>query len=105
MLEESIERAEEDVRERQLREARVDAEGILAATRRELAAHAALLEPGEPEAIAAAMAELEAAAAGEDPVRIRDAYDALSRITEPFARRIMDRALADAMVNRPVEEL
>src|SRR5579875_3800825 len=101
MLEESIDHAEEDVHERQLREARVDAAGILAATRGQLAAHAALLAPGE----AAAMADLETAAAGPDPVRIRDAYDALSRTTEPFARRIMDRALAEALVNRPLEEL
>ncbi len=105
MLEESIDHAEEDVHERQLREARVDAAGILAATRGQLAAHAALLAPGEAEAIAAAMADLETAAAGTDPVRIRDAYDALSRTTEPFARRIMDRALAEALVNRPLEEL
>ncbi|HLK11617.1 MAG TPA: Fe-S protein assembly chaperone HscA [Candidatus Binatia bacterium] len=105
MLEESIDHAEEDVRQRQLREARVDAQGILVATRGQLAAHAALLEPGEGERIAAAVADLEAAAAAEDPVRIRDAYDALSRETEPFARRIMDRALVEAVVDRPLEEL
>jgi len=61
--------------------------------------------PGETERIQAAVAELEAARAGEDHVRVRDAYDALSRETEPFARRIMDTAIKEAVVSRPLEEL
>ena len=105
MLEESIDFAEEDVRQRQVREARVDAETILHATREQLARHAEKLEPAEGERIRVAVAELEQAAAGEDYVRIRDAYDALSRESEPFARRIMDAAITDAVANRPLESL
>jgi molecular chaperone HscA len=105
MLEESMDFAEEDVRQRQLREARVEAEIILHATRDSLRRRADAIEPGEAERIDAAMAALEAARAGEDYVAIRDAVEALNQHTEPFARRIMDRALTEALGQRRLEEL
>jgi Fe-S protein assembly chaperone HscA len=105
MLEESFEHAEDDVRERMVREARVDAETILRATRVQLAKHAGHLVAGERERIEAAMRVLEEAAAGTDPVAIRDAYDALSQTSEPFARRIMDAALRESVGGRTLEEL
>jgi len=105
MLEESIDFAEEDVRQRQVREARVDADTILNATRAQLAKHAALLEPGEGQRIQEAVTALQVARDGEDYVRIRDAYDVLSQTTEPFARRIMDSSLMSAVEGRPLEDL
>jgi molecular chaperone DnaK (HSP70) len=105
MLEESFDHAEDDVTQRQLREARVDADTILHATRTSLAHHADRLEPGEAERIEAAVAALATARKGEDHLQIRELYDELSRTTEPFAQRIMDSALREAMVSRPLEEL
>jgi molecular chaperone DnaK (HSP70) len=105
MLEESIDHAEEDVRQRMVREARVDAETILHVTRAQLAKHPVRLVPGERERIEQAIDALARAAAGEDPVAIRDAYDALSQTSEPFARRIMDEALQEAVGGRALEEL
>jgi Fe-S protein assembly chaperone HscA len=105
MLEESIDHAEQDVRERMVREARVDAETILHVTRAQLAKHVARLVPGERERIEAAADALARAAAGDDPVAIRDAYDVLSQTSEPFARRIMDEALQEAVGGRALEEL
>jgi molecular chaperone DnaK len=105
MLEESIDYAEEDVRQRQLREARVEADMILHATRESLARERALLEDGEADRVHAAVAALETARAGEDHVAIHDAVETLSRETEPFARRIMDRSLQEALANRRLEEL
>jgi molecular chaperone DnaK (HSP70) len=105
MLEESIDFAEEDVRQRQVREARVEADMILHATTESLRANAAALEPGERERIDAAREMLERLRAGEDYVAIRDAVEGLSRETEPFARRIMDRSLTEALGQRRVEEL
>ena len=105
MLEESIDHAEEDVRQRQVQEARVDADVILSATRESLRTNARLLEAGEGERIRAAVAALEAARAGEDHLAIRDAVDALSRETEPFARRIMDESIKAALADRRVEDL
>jgi molecular chaperone DnaK len=105
MLEESFDHAEDDIEQRQVREARVDADTILHATRTSLARHADRLEPGESEHIQAAMAALAAASEAGDHIRIRELYDELSRVTEPFAQRIMDAAIHDAMVSRPLEEL
>jgi molecular chaperone DnaK (HSP70) len=105
MLEESIDFAEEDVRQRQVREARVDAETILRVTRAQLETHAGLLENGERERIAAAAAARQDAAAREDYVRMRDTYDVLSQTTEPFARRIMDQALQETVVSRTLDEI
>ncbi|MCW5890684.1 MAG: Fe-S protein assembly chaperone HscA [bacterium] len=105
MLEESFDFAESDVEQRFLREARVDADGILHATRGQLVKHADLLLAGEGEAIRAAMTALEAASACEDHLAIRDAVDALSHTTEPFAQRIMDGALQEAVGGRTLEDL
>jgi len=105
MLEESIEHAEEDVMERMLREARVDAETILHATRSQLERHGGLLEGEEGGRIRAAVRALELAASGTDHLAIHDAYHALSEASEPFARRIMDTALTDRTAGRTVEDL
>jgi molecular chaperone DnaK len=105
MLEESFDFAESDVEQRFLRESRVDADGILHVTRSQLAKHAGLLLAGEGDVIRAAMTALETAAAAEDHLAIRDAVDALSRATEPFAQRIMDGALQDVVGGRTLEEL
>jgi Fe-S protein assembly chaperone HscA len=105
MLEESFDHAEDDVRERMVREARVDAETILHATRAQLVKHGARLAPGERERIERAMLALERAKAGEDPVAIRDTYDALSQVSEPFARRIMDAALQESVGGRVLEDI
>ena len=61
--------------------------------------------PGEADEIGAAVGALEAARAGEDYVRIRDTVEALSRTSEPFARRIMDESLREALASRRLEEL
>jgi Fe-S protein assembly chaperone HscA len=105
MLEESIDFAESDIMERQLRECRVDAETILHATHIALDKHGAMLEDGERERIGEAVTVLETAVAGTDHLRIRDAYDVLSRVSEPFARRIMDGALTESIGHRSLEEI
>jgi Fe-S protein assembly chaperone HscA len=105
MLEESFDRAEDDIQQRQLREARVDAETILHATATSLEQHADRLGPGERERIGTVVTALTEACAGEDHLRIRDLCDELSQVTEPFAQRIMDAALQESMVSRPLEEL
>src|SRR5207253_6119324 len=89
MLEESIDHAEDDVRERQLREARVETDVILGATRQSLVAHGRLLAAGERERSGAAGSGLDAGRAGEDYVARRDGSETLSQTTAPFARPIM----------------
>ncbi len=105
MLEESIDHAEEDIHQRQLKEARVEADVILGATRESLRSNGALLVPGEADRVRTVVAALEAAVRGEDHVAIRDAVDTLGRETEPFARRVMDRSLTEALAQRRLEDI
>ena len=105
MLEESFDHAEDDVLQRQVREARVGADMILHATREQLAREATVLQPDEGERILAALRSLETLRDGQDYLAIRDAIEALSQASEPFARRIMDRSLNEALAQRRLEEL
>jgi molecular chaperone DnaK len=105
MLEESFDHAEADVLQRQVREARVEADMILHATREQLTREATVLEPDEGERIHAALRTLETLRDGQDYLAIRDAIEALSQTSEPFARRIMDRSLNEALTQRRLEEL
>ena len=105
MLEESFDHAEDDVLQRQVREARVGADMILHATREQLTREATVLEPDEGESIRAALRTLETLRDGQDYLAIRDAIEALSQASEPFARRIMDRSLNEALAQRRLEEL
>jgi len=57
------------------------------------------------ERIESALTALATAREGDDHLRIRECYDELSQATEPFARRIMDVALREAVEGRSLEEL
>src|SRR5439155_684395 len=104
-VKESFDHAEDDVLQRQVREARVGADMILHATREQLAREATVLQPDEGERILAALRSLETLRDGQDYLAIRDAIEALSQASEPFARRIMDRSLNEALAQRRLEEL
>jgi len=105
MLMESFEHAEEDIRARQLLEARNEAESILAATARALAQYGdGQVEEGERAAISAAVAALEEARRGEDHALVREQIDALNDATMPLAERLMDSVLKAALRNKSVTE-
>jgi Fe-S protein assembly chaperone HscA len=109
MLEESIEYAEQDFTQRQLIEARTEAEAILQATAKSLARLDAEA-PGElPEAerraVAAAEAALKQAAAGEDYKLIRSRIDEMNQATLPLAERVMNRALSGALAGKRLSEV
>jgi molecular chaperone DnaK len=105
MLEESIDHAEEDVSQRLLIEARVEADTVLGAIRRELRERADLLEPGEEGAIGSAAAALAAARDGSDHIAIRDALTALNELSAPFAQRVVDDALRRALKDKQVTDV
>lgn len=105
MLEESFDLAEEDFAQRQLLEARVEAEAILHATAKAEGLHAELLNADERRAIDEAATALRAACAENDHNRIRDLIDALNEAGTPFAQRIMDRSIKTALENRSVDEI
>jgi molecular chaperone HscA len=94
MLIESFEHAEDDLAARNLRIERVEADRILAATRQAFVTDAALLTADVRAAGEAAMADLAAAMAGTDYLKIRAAIEALDIATKPFAQLRMNRAVA-----------
>src|SRR6266568_4614615 len=106
MLEESIEYAEQDFAERQLTEARTEAEAILSATAKALSAEqVAGLALEEKRRIDAAVATLKEAAAGDDYKLIRSRIDALNQATTHLAEVVMNSALSAALEGRKVAEV
>jgi len=98
MLEESIEHAEQDFTERQLIEARNEAEITLTATQKSLARDQAQeLAPAERRAIDEASAALREAMAGRDYKLIRVLLETLNAATERLAELQMNRALSEAL--------
>jgi Fe-S protein assembly chaperone HscA len=106
MLEESIEYAEQDFAERQLIEARTEAESILTATAKALAnPQVAGLSAEEGAKIAASVAALKAAAAGSDYKLIRKCIDELNHATEHLAELLMNSAVSTALEGRKLAEV
>jgi molecular chaperone HscA len=105
MLLSALDHGEEDLERRRLIEARVEAEQVLAATRKALAADADLLDAAERARIDQATADLEGAIAGERLAAITARTEALDAATHAWAGRRMDRAVARAIAGRQVEEV
>lgn len=105
MLLDAYDHAEGDISARALREERVEAQRILAATRAALQEDAALLEAGEGERIEQAIEALGAATKGEDHRAIHARIEALDEIGKDFAGRRMDRSIRQALAGRQVESI
>ena len=105
MLEEAFDLAEEDFAQRQLLEARVEAESILHATQKAEKLHEQLLDADERAIIDRAATELREAYAGTDHNRIRDLVEALNEASRPFAQRIMDASIKVALESRSAYEI
>ncbi len=105
MLEEALDRGEEDLEERLLVTARNDADQILAALRKQLAEWGDLAEPGERAAMEEAATRLDVARAGTDRALISKLVEELNQLTTPFAERIMDTAIKQALEKKSIGEL
>ena len=105
MLRDGFTHAEEDMAARSLREARVEAERMVLATRAALAADAALLTAEERAAIETLAAATERIAAGGDAHAIEAAVAALADGTEAFAAARMNQGIRQALAGRRVEEI
>ena len=106
MLEESIEYAEQDFKERQAIEARTEAESILTAAAKGLgSAQAAHLTAEERATIEATIAALKEAAAGDDYKLIRKRIEELNRATEHLAELVMNTAVNAALAGRNVSDV
>src|ERR1700682_4074679 len=105
MLQESFSHAAQDRDARALAEQRVEAESLLGAIRAALAKDADLLESAELEALERLMAGLERAWSGDDHRAIESATEELTRASESFAGRRMDRAVSGALAGRRLDEV
>ena len=106
MLEESIEYAEQDFAERQLIEARTEAESILTATAKALAnPQAESLSADERARIDATVAALKESVAGSDYKLIRKSIDELNHATEHLAEMLMSSAVSTALEGRKLAEV
>jgi molecular chaperone HscA len=105
MLRDAYDHAEADVATRALQEERTEAERICSATEKALTTDAALLEPGEDQAIRQALAAVREAARGAQSSTIHARIEELDQISKPFAGRRMDRSIARALSGRALTEL
>ena len=105
LLEESIDFAEEDIEQRLLIEARTEADTVLHATDKALSQNASYLQEGEEEQIAQVVQKVREACAGEDYDLIRDLTEELSQVTTPFAQRIMDSSIQEALGEKQLSDL
>jgi Fe-S protein assembly chaperone HscA len=106
MLEESIEYAEQDFAERQVIEARTEAETILAATDKALAdPRSQEISAAEREAIADSEAQLRAALAGSDYKLMRTRIDEINAATAHLAEVLMNGALQTAFEGKRLDDV
>src|SRR5271157_1052956 len=106
MLEESIEYAEQDFAERQVIEARTEAESILTATAKALAnSQAAQLPAMERQKVDAGVAALRETVKGSDYKLIRQQIDELNRATEHLAELLMNTAVQTALEGKKLAEV
>jgi molecular chaperone DnaK (HSP70) len=111
MLIESFEHAEADFEARLLIEARNEAESVVLATEKSLRRSdfaqvaAEALQPGEPQRIEAALAELKQAMAATDRDAIQKKTHALNEATQHLAEVVMNRSVREALAGKNVDDV
>jgi molecular chaperone DnaK (HSP70) len=107
MLEDSIEFAEQDFAERQVIEARTEAEAILVATEKALRdpSAAAAITAEERRAIDESSASLRAAIGGSDYKLMRARIDELNAATNNLAENLMNGALQTALEGKRLDDV
>ncbi len=106
MLKSSINKAEEDMQLRMLREEQVEASRVVEAVRAALEDNGqALLSEEEFEAIESSLKQLEIIAQGTDIEAIKAAIKVVDTNSQEFASRRMDASIAKALVGSEVDEI
>lgn len=105
MLQESFGSADEDMQSRAQREQQVEAQRLIEATHAALAADGDLVTAAERAEIDALVSELSKQSQSSDISVIKVSIGALSRATDEFAARRMDRSIRRALAGRRVDEL
>ncbi len=102
MLEDAMTNAQTDIAARALAEAKTEGEQLLKTTERFLQKNAAQLMGNELSETAAAMQALQLALTMNDKNLIQTKHEELNDVSRPYAERIMDSAVANAMKGRSV---
>ena len=102
MLWDSLSHAKEDIGTRALVEATTEAEQMLATTEKFLHKHHELLTNEEIEITKASMQELMIAINEKDKNKIQQCTESLNEISRPYAERVMDAAIKDAMRGKKI---
>ncbi|EGT4335489.1 Fe-S protein assembly chaperone HscA, partial [Cronobacter malonaticus] len=105
MIQDSMSFAEQDVQARMLAEQKVEAARVLESLDGALKSDGALLSATERAAIDDAMAQLRAAAEGDDASAIEDAIKNTDKQTQEFAARRMDESIRQALKGHSVDEV
>ena len=105
MIEDSFKFAAEDLKVRQLIEARTEAGAIVKATEKALAVGGNLIGPEETATIRAALAALEAIQSGEDHRAVRAQIAEVEKVTHHLAELLMDKSLKAALQDKKLAEL
>ncbi len=104
MIRESFEKAEEDMRERQVREARVEADNILAATAKAQKSDAyAALTTSERNAIESAIRDVQSVYNANDHHVLNEKIEALNRATQYLAETMMNTAVSGALKGTKID--
>jgi molecular chaperone DnaK len=105
MIGESFKFAADDVKARQLIEARTEAEAIIMATEKALKQGAHLVGEEDLSSIKTAIAAVVAAKSGDDHKAIRAKIVDLENATHHLAEVLMDTSLKEALENKKLSEL
>lgn len=104
MLKDGNARAADDMRARELREQQVEARRLLESTASALASDGDLLTEAERAEIDRLASELGATLSGSDVERVKAGLAALTKGTELFAERRMDRSIRSALAGKSVDD-
>lgn len=97
MLLDSITHAKTDIAERAVVEAITEAENLIQLTENFMQKHASFISEQEQSDTAQAIQTLQEAMATRDKNQIMNANEQLNQISSPFAERVMDAAVAEAL--------
>jgi molecular chaperone HscA len=102
MLKDSIEHAKDDIAARALQEAKTEGEQLLQTTEKFLQKNANLLSQQELIETAQSMQALQLALTMDDKDLIHAKVEELNDISRPYAERVMDQAVAEAMRGKTI---
>ena len=105
MLKDSFSHASDDAFRRALREAQVEAQRLIEAVQSALKEDAELLSAQERSHIDNAIVRLQAAVIGDDRRAIDQAMDALSKGTNEFAARRMNKSVSKALSGKKIDQI